>query len=231
MLGYPLGWLIAAILFFLLIFTAAMSTVVIHGSIRRIGDNDNAELRIKALLGLINYHWQLPVMRFKGLGMELKQESSAENIGGKHNNMAVTDVNMEKIVQSIEKARLVLKHTDNLLGWVRTFLGHVRLVEWQWRTAVGTGDAVWTAMLTGMVWSVKTTAVGVLSQLVRLQGQPEITVDPKFGETQFTTDGQFTAKIRFGYVIYAGVVLMRRMKKANGTVKGLMGWQKILLKA
>lgn len=231
MLGYPLGWLIAAILFFLLIFSMAMSTVVIHGSARRVGDNDNAELRIKGLLGLINYHWQLPIMRIKGFEMELKRESSAENIGGKHNNTSTMNLNAEKLMQSLEKAQLILKHTDDLLGWVRTLLGHVRLVEWQWKTAVGTGDAVWTAMLTGMVWSVKTTAIGVLSQLVRLQGQPEVSVNPNFGETQFTTDGQFTAKIRFGYALYAGIQLMRRMKKVKGTEKGLLGWQKILLKA
>ncbi|MBW7473498.1 DUF2953 domain-containing protein [Paenibacillus oenotherae] len=231
MLGYPLGWLIGAVLFFLLIFAAAMSSVVIHGNARRIGDNDHAELQIKALLGLVNYHWELPIMRVKGFEMELKREVTEENMGGKHSGSSLTNLNPEKIMQSIEKAQMLLKHTDNLLGWVRTMLSHVKLVDWQWRTAVGTGDAMWTAMATGMVWSVKTTAIGVLSQLVRLQAQPEIAVDPNFERAQFSTDGQFTAKIRFGYAIYAGIVLMRRVKKVHGTEKGLLGWQKILLKA
>ena len=65
MLGYPYGWLIAAGLFFLLLLIVAISPVVIKGHIKRIDDDDDAELRIRALLGIINYHWRLPTAMLK----------------------------------------------------------------------------------------------------------------------------------------------------------------------
>ena len=93
MLGYPFGWMIAAGLFFLLLLVIACSPVVIRGHIKRVGDNDDAELRIRALLGIVNYHWKLPEMKMKGIGMELKRELTAENIGGSESKVNKSKVN------------------------------------------------------------------------------------------------------------------------------------------
>ncbi|BBH21045.1 hypothetical protein Back11_23900 [Paenibacillus baekrokdamisoli] len=230
MLGYPYGWLIGTGLFCLLLFLMAMTTVVIHGQVKRVGDNDDAELRIRALFGLIHYHWKLPIARLKGMGMDFKQEMTGENMGGIQQNTAAKHVDGHSIIKSIETANMLLKQTDDLFGWVRRTLAHIRLTEWKWQTKVGTGDAMWTAMITGMLWSVKTTSIGVLSQLVRLKIDPKLEVEPIYARAYFSTEGEFTAKINFGYAMYAGIHLMQQMKKSNGISKGLMGWQRILLR-
>ncbi|QHW30230.1 DUF2953 domain-containing protein [Paenibacillus rhizovicinus] len=232
MLGYPFGWMIAAGLFFLLVLVIALSPVVIRGRIRRVGNDDDAELRIRALFGIVNYHWQLPEMKFSGLGMELKRELTAENVGGSDRNVDKKSVDAKSIMKSIDWSHALLRHTDDLLGWVRRTLGHVRVTEWKWSSAVGTDDAMWTAMLTGMVWSVKTTAIGVLSQLIRLQTDPEIAVQPVYQQAHFSTDGQFTAKVGFGYAIFAGIRLSVKLKHAaaKGVPRGIIGWQRILLR-
>lgn len=231
MLGFPYGWVIAASLFFLLVLVIACSPVVIRGHISRIGENDDAELRIRALLGFVNYHWKLPEVKFEGLGMHFKRETTAENIGGRASGEGRSDVNASSILKSIDWTHALLRHTDDLLGWVRTTLGHVRLTEWQWKSAIGTGDAMWTAMLTGMAWSVKTTAIGVLSQLVILRAQPDIAVQPVYEKAHFATDGRFTATVPFGYAFYAGIRLTVKMKHAvEGVPQGILGWQRILLR-
>jgi hypothetical protein len=230
MLGYPYGWLIAAGLFFLLLLIVAMSPVVITGHIKRIEDNDDAELRIRALLGIINYDWQLPIAQFKGMGMDFKKEMTAENMGGTHQGTSDMHVDVHSIMKAIHRMNLILKHTDNLIGWVRRTLSHVRLTECRWKTKVGTDDAMWTAMITGMVWSVKTTSIGVMSQLIRLIANPKISVEPVYEKAHFSTEGDFKAKISFGYVIYAGIRLMVQMKKSKGLPKGIIGWQRILLR-
>ncbi|MBP3964420.1 DUF2953 domain-containing protein [Paenibacillus lignilyticus] len=230
MLGYPLGWMIGTGLFFLLLIIALSSPVVIRGHMKRIGNDDDAELRIRALFGLIHYHWQLPIVKFKGMSIELKQEMLAENAGGIDLNAKMSSVDANSIMKSIDKAHLLLKHTDDMLGWVRITLGHVRLTEWYWRTAVGTGDAMWTAMLTGMVWSVKTTSIGVLSQLVRLTADPSLVVEPVYQKPHFSTEGKFTAKVPFGYAIFAILRLFVRIKKAHGLPGGFLGLQRILLR-
>ncbi|MFC4808442.1 DUF2953 domain-containing protein [Paenibacillus sp. GCM10023250] len=231
MLGYPFGWMIAAGLFFLLLLVIASSQVNISGHFKRVGENDDAELRIRALMGLVHYHWQLPVVKAKGFGLELKRELTAANIGGVHSNTDKSHVDPKNIASSINKAQAILRHTDELLGWVRRTLNHVRITEWKWASAVGTGDAMWTAMATGTAWSVKTTTIGVLSQLVRLETDPELSVQPVYQGAHFTTEGRFTAQITFGYALYAGIRLAVKMKKvAKGVPRGLVGWQRILLR-
>ncbi|WP_308639095.1 DUF2953 domain-containing protein [Paenibacillus silvisoli] len=230
MIGYPLGWMIGAGLIFLFVLIALLSPVVIRGHVKRIGSDDDAELRVRALLGLIHYHWQLPVVRFKGMSVELKKEMTAENAGGGESDVRMKNVDAHSIMHSIDMTHMLLKHTDDLLGWVRNTLNHVHLTELRWKTAVGTGDAMWTAMLTGMVWSVKTTALGVASQLIRLNAEPNLTVEPVYQKAYFATEGQFTAKVTFGYAIFAVIRLYVRMKRAHGIPGGLLGLQRILLR-
>jgi hypothetical protein len=230
MLGFPLGWMIAAGLFFLLVFTAGMSPLTITGRVKRVGDNDEAELRIRALLGLIHYHWRLPDIRFKGFTMELKKEMFAEDLTDSKQQSTMADINVHKIMQTFRKLELILDQPGDLFGLARRTLGHVKLTEWQWRTAVGTNDAMWTAMVTGLIWSAKTTAIGLLSQIVRLTADPQLTVEPVYNEPHFSTEGQFNAKIRLGYALFAGIVLIPRIRKAQGTQRRAHGWRRILMR-
>ena len=46
-------------------------------------------------------------------------------------------------------------------------------------------------MITGMVWSVKTTSMGVMSQLIRLIANPKISVEPVYEKAHFSTEGKF----------------------------------------
>ena len=124
-------------------------------------------------------------------------------------------------MKAIHWVNMLLKQTDDLFGWVRKTLGHVQLTECTWKTKVGTDDAMWTAMITGMVWSVKTSSMGVMSQLIRLIANPKISVEPVYEKAHFSTEGDFTAKISFGYAIYAGIRLMVQMKKSKGLPKGI----------
>ncbi|WP_274651693.1 DUF2953 domain-containing protein [Paenibacillus humicola] len=231
MLGYRYGWIALAGLFFLLVFVCWMSPMVIRGSVKREGDDDHAELTVKALLGLIHYHWELPVMRLKEAGLTFKREQTAENLGGSDSGSTQASFNLDTFIQSFEKLKPLLKHKNSLLDWAKKTLAHVRLTECRWRTVVGTDDAVWTAMATGMVWSVKTTAVGAASQFMRMMTEPELSVEPDYGKTSFSIEGAVTLKIGLGYAIFAGIAFMVRMKKALGLKQGLFGWQRILMRA
>ena len=51
--------------------------------------------------------------------------------------------------------------------------------------------------------------------------ESEDSVEPVYEKAHFSTEGDFTAKISFGYVIYAGIRLMVQMKKSKGLPKGV----------
>ncbi|WP_028610487.1 DUF2953 domain-containing protein [Paenibacillus harenae] len=228
-LGYPYGWIAAAGLFFLLIFTIIlMSPVVINGHLRRMGSNDDAELRIKALYGIIRFRYKVPLIEFTGTTLQMKKQVETENAGINTWKQFADEIDTDRVVGSIDKMKKILQLTKDLKGWVRQTMTRVSLVEWKWTTSVGTGDAMWTAMATGFVWSVKTSILGILSQIVILKAEPEMQVQPNYKNSAFTTEWSCIAQIRFGYAILAGLQLLVRMKKAKGGVKA---WQNILFKA
>lgn len=229
MLAYPYGWMIAGGLFFLLIIVIACSSpVVFHGSFQRIGNNNKAEIRIKALYGIIHYRLNVPRMKFSGMSLKLKEQVSTSNAGMNTWKQFHEEIDADKVVTYFDKLKRQLEMTYNLTGWFKHSLTKVRISEWNWSTSVGTGDAMWTAMTVGLVWSIKASIIGLLSQMVHLNKEPAMSITPKYEHPAFTTEWSCIAQIRFGYAILAGLQLLVRMKNVKGGVKV---WQNILFKA
>ncbi|MCA0754464.1 DUF2953 domain-containing protein [Paenibacillus sp. N4] len=228
-LGYPYGWITAAGLFFLFLLAMIMaSPVIIKGQVKRAGKNDDGELFVKALYGIIKYRIKIPIVQFTGSSVELKEQVSMSGAGINTWKQFKDDIDAEKVVSTLDKMKQILQLTRNMTGWVKQTLTKVRLTEWNWSTTVGTGDAMWTAMATGIVWSVQTSILGLLSQMVKLHAEPKMSVQPIYQHPAFTTEFVCIAQIRFGYAILAGLQLLVRMKKLKGGVKA---WQNILFKA
>ncbi|MFD0586856.1 DUF2953 domain-containing protein [Paenibacillus sp. GCM10027627] len=230
MLGYPYGWIVAGGFFLLIcaVVAALASPIVVHGYVRKVGDKEDAELSVKALFGLIRYRFEIPFMRFTGTSLKVEEKISSSGAGLNSWKDFNDEIDAEKVESAIDKYKQILHLIKDLRGWIRGTLARVKLTDWQWTTSLGTGDAMWTAMATGAVWSVKTSIVGVLSQMVSLKSQPIMSVNANFQNPSFTTEWSCIAQIRFGYAILAGLQLLVRMKKWKGGVKA---WQNILFKA
>lgn len=228
MFGNANGWVLASGLFCALLLAVLSSPVIVSGHFRKNGNKEDAELTVKLLFGLIRYRFKVPFARFTGTSLELKEQMQGTGPGFDTSGQKKDNIDAEKISNAIDSVKDWLAMTRNLTGWVRQTLAKIEVVKWQWSTSVGTGDAMWTAMATGLLWSVKTSSIGFLSQLVRLKEQPELTVEPVYVNPAFTTEWKCIAQIRFGYAILAGLQLLVRMKKWKGGVKV---WQSILFKA
>ncbi|MBH5318005.1 DUF2953 domain-containing protein [Paenibacillus sp. GSMTC-2017] len=229
MLSHPYGWIMAGGLFFLLIvIIVSASPVVVNGTIRRVGESEDAELNIKALFGLIRYRYKIPYVSFTGRSLKLEEEVSNSDVGINTWKQFNDEIDAEKVTSFIDKVKHIFHITRDLKGWVKGTLSKVSITEWRWNTTVGTGDAMWTAMATGTLWSVKTSIIGLISQMVHVKGQPTMEVNPNFQQSTFATEWSCIAQIRFGYAILAGLQLLVRMKKWKGGVKA---WQNTLFKA
>lgn len=230
MLSYPYGWILAGGFFFLIVIVLVLtSNVVIKGHVKRVGHNDDAEVTVKALYGLIRFHYEVPVIKWSsGMSLKVKEQMDATNAGIDTWKQFEDEIDKEKVVKSIDKFKRILYLTRDLKGWAKNTLSRVKLTEWQWVTSLGTGDAMWTAMATGAVWSIKTSILGLISQMVQLSSQPAMSVEPDYKHPSFTTEWSCIAQIRFGYAILAGLQLLVRMKKWKGGVKT---WQNILFRA
>jgi len=226
MLGYPYGWLIGAGLFFLLIVIMLLSPLTVNGWAKRVGQDDRAGLHVHGLFGMLHYKWELPVIRLKGFAIELKRELNKETPVGQNEDTSTKQVDKDTIMYIISELKQFLWATDQLLKWAKMTARHIRLTEWKWRTALGTDDVVWTAMLVGAVWSVKTTFLGVLSQFLRLQAEPQMNVEPLYNQNQFSTDWEMKAEMRLGTIVFSAIVLVYRIVKVRGIRGSFSFWQR-----
>jgi len=209
----------------LLVTAFCLSDIVVLGRVSRRGQDDHVQFDIKLLWGMVRYHLVIPFARFRGSSVKLQTDRRGHSLGVNSGTSTEESVDAETVKNTFEKVRDMLRFTLDLTEVVKRMLRNIRLKEWSWTTTVGTGDAVSTAMTTGLAWSVKTSALGVLSQLVRLQTSPEMSVTPLFNATAFSTRLQFKAKIRVAAVAMSGVRLLIHAGRAKG---GLSGWFRLL---
>lgn len=229
MLGTPYGWIMAGGFFVLLAAVAVlMSPIVVNGYVKRVGKNDDAEISVKALYGLIQFRYKVPIMKWSGMAVKMEEQVSAKSAGIDTWKQFEDEINADKVVRAIDKMKDILHMVKDLTGLMKKTMMHVKLTDWRWSTSVGTRDAMWTAMATGAVWSIKTSILGVLSQMMQVKNHPNMSVHPNFNHPSFTTEWSCIAQIRLGYAILAGLQLLVRMKKWKGGVKA---WQNTLFKA
>jgi len=224
MVGNAAWWWVAAGILLVLAVAACCSHVIIRGTVTRRGADDNADIEVSALYGLVRYHMKVPVVLFENRELKLKARTAGPMVG-----VSETEAEIDKnaIERFFERMMEFLRFTRDLTGLAKHLVSRIKLTELRWTTDVGTGDAVSTAMATGLAWSVKTAITGVLSQLVRLRTNPHLAVAPHFNSTRFETAIACQARIRLWHLLLAGMRLFGRILKVKG---GLKGWLELLTK-
>lgn len=100
---------------------------------------------------------------------------------------------MERAVAGMNKTRLLLK---------MLVIQHL-----EWKSVVGMGDAMGTALLNGALWAFKGWVVSWLSRQARLQ-QLDLSIKPDFSEKSFESRLHCIFKIRLVHIIFMIVYLM-----------------------
>ncbi|AJS57995.1 hypothetical protein UB51_05220 [Paenibacillus sp. IHBB 10380] len=220
---------IIVIVLLLLIMAVLLSVIRFELWIKKHGKDDEVVLNIRMLYGLIRLHYELPILKFENLkkGILIKVEKK-KNIRKKENMTKETRVDKRKVDYWHEQFVKLLEATDSFLTWMKKTLSHVSIMKLDWSTNISAGDAAYTAIATGMVWSTKGSMIGWLSYHVRMRNPPNLFVVPVFDDKpQFSTEVSCIAQISCGYAIYAGLVLMVRILKVKG---GIKKWKSILFK-
>ncbi|MNZ96691.1 hypothetical protein D3C78_1158970 [compost metagenome] len=111
---------------------------------------------------------------------------------------------------------------------MRNTLNRVTVRQFDWSTDISVSDAAYTATLTGVLWSLKSVLVGLLTYQISFTQQPKLIVVPNFGSPPlFLTELKCIAEIRCGHAIYAGLTLFVRVIKVRG---GVRKWWSIIFK-
>jgi hypothetical protein len=214
----PIAWFWMAVAAAALLAAVCGSDVVITGRYRRVGADDAGELEIRALFGLIRRRTVMKAVEWSWSDRGLIVRRGDRN---------VKEIGRDDVERFFRNTRLALRLTFHLTGVVRRLIAKIRVTEWEWQTAIGLRDAFWTAMMTGAAWSFQTGIVSVLSGHVRLCARPALRVEPLFGKSVFKTSLAFTARIRAGWLLLAGLSMFGRILRVKG---GFEGWVKLLAK-
>ncbi|WP_071393832.1 DUF2953 domain-containing protein [Bacillus tuaregi] len=176
-------------------------------------DDDSLKIEFKALFGLIKYKLDIPVIKIDddsaAIVTKEKLKSGKEEKTKKEGHRKMTP---DDLIKSYYDFKMLLEHVVSLHKIIRRFLKKVKIIEFEWNTLLGTGDAALTGMLTGAAWSIKGAIIGIISSYFKLQVMPQMNVQPHFQMAVTQTSFKCMLQFRIGHAMVAGIQLLKFWK-------------------
>ncbi|ADG82481.1 DUF2953 domain-containing protein [Thermincola potens] len=197
------------------ILLAVLSRIKFHIEYHRNQQDDRFLVNIALVRGLLNFKTEFTSLELKKkfwrMNLELQSEVEAEM--GKAS--AGLDQKTEAPItyQNVRLGYNILRALMELVGkYKEVFLRIVRLIrvlELNWKTQIGMGDAAATGVITGVVWGIKGVVVQTIYRYAgSVQATADIKVWPDFSKKSIKTDLRCIFDIRIGHIIIAGFKLL-----------------------
>ncbi|SFQ07204.1 DUF2953 domain-containing protein [Salibacterium halotolerans] len=215
-----MDWLIgaAAVLFVLCLLAAATPiTVTLHIQYRQ----QKQDIHVTVTIWHVFYKTiHLPLLELdEETGSILAREKTESSMGkGEERKVKETPEEMKSQWDSMQ---MWLGHINHLRPLLFRFLHTWKIKKFRWNTRFGTGDAAWTGFISGMAWTVKQTAGGLLSAVMKMTCRPDVSVSPEFQRRKFESEFLCMVTVRAGHAIITGI---RVVKHVRGDVFAL--WKK-----
>lgn len=209
------------VLFFLLIL---FSNLHIELRAKRKGSDDYIRIRLNMWFGLIRFQKEYSFLDLsKQLSVEYRTTTEVKSSPIAEDQSAFS---LSELPQLNRKLKRFLQRVHHLKRIMKFFLGRVYVQKIVWHTGIGSGEAAETGTLTGLVWGMKTSLIGLLSTQVILQSTPDLYVQPYFNEKKFETEFEGMFRFRIGYAILAGIRILLNLRKRRDN-----SWQNTLFRA
>lgn len=218
-------WIIITfVMIFLLIY---FTTVRIQIEYKRASENDYVHIEAGIWFGLIRLKFNIPLLQLQSLvnGVRGEEEvaSATPEAPAKKSKFKLTPKEVYRYIRRLYRLR---NQVHNLNQIARQTLKKIRCEQFEWYTRVGVGDAASTGVLTGVIWGIKTTFVGLLSRYVTLRTTPRMNVVPAFQGQNLDTRFSCILRLRIGNAIIAGIRILFKFKKGREGI-----WQNTLFRA
>ncbi|MCA1065951.1 DUF2953 domain-containing protein [Rossellomorea sp. AcN35-11] len=195
------------VLFFILMITKLTITLSLyHGN-----DNDHFKVKLRAWFGLLKYTIDVPLVKLDddGPNVVFEEEQKRGDESNPSNKKETKKITPSEFIDSLSDTKAIVSHVQSLHRIIRTFLKKVKLDHVQWKTLFGTGDAASTGTMTGTIWGLKGSIIGLLSGYMRLQSMPVIEVTPTFQHAVIQTQFSCIIQFRIGNAILVGFKILR----------------------
>lgn len=225
MIGWAIAGGIVVVLLALIVFSSIECKIIFHKS----GKHERVVLLIRACYGLLRWKYEWRSIRFINLetGVHLHVKAK-DNVGTGHASREETQVDKKLIERYKHNVRRLLRHTRDIILWLKETLQRVQCSMFTWDTEIGLLNPATACLLTGASWSVKSMLVGALTHHIRFRRHPQMEVNPQFQNPYFSTRIVCITKIRIVHAITAVIKLIIRIVRAEG---GIRTWRSILSRA
>ncbi|MGG6433604.1 DUF2953 domain-containing protein [Anoxybacillus sp. D401a] len=201
--------MIFVITIILIAFLTLIPFLYVHMTIqfRHAQDDDQLTIDVR-LLRFIRYRFMIPLIEISKSEVGIVTEEKTNTGKDEKTTLTVNDAR-----HRLAQVRQLLKKIVHLHTIIKKFLQNVDVLQFQWHTQIGVGDAAKTAVLVGVGWSVKYYALAMISKYMNVCIAPSISIVPFFQGAVSRTS--FTCMIRFriGYAILAGLKVVKHWKK------------------
>ena len=176
-------------------------------------DDDSLKIKFRAWFGLISYTIDVPLIKIDDnspalvVEEEIKTGQEEEVKSEKRSQFFAED-----ILNGFKDMEHLLKHVVSLHHIIRHFLKKIMIKKFEWHTIIGTGEAAYTGMITGAVWAVKGSIIGIISHYFKLRVNPILSVQPHFQLPVSQTTFQCMLQFRIGHAMFAGIKLIKFWK-------------------
>lgn len=223
------GWVLAiliilafiVVMFILILITKLTITLSLyHGN-----DNDHFKVKLRAWFGLLRYTIDVPMVKLDDDGPNILVEE--KNIRGDENSPSNEKESKKKItpsnfINSLNDTKEMITHVMEMHKIIRNFLKKVKIDHVLWKTLFGTGDAAATGTMTGAIWALKGSIIGLISGYMRLQTQPSLEVIPSFQKAVIQTQFSCIIQFRLGNAILVGFKILRYWRGGRAQFKSKM---------
>ncbi|RSL34272.1 DUF2953 domain-containing protein [Salibacterium salarium] len=206
-----MGWLIG-ILSILIILVGVVVITPVTLSFQFIQKKTNQDLYLKITLWHVFYKtFELPVVSFEEETGSLVMKEKSKASTGKIEEKDIKET-PEEFQEQVESLWLWIRHITGLRPILHSFLNKWKVKDFYWKSKIGTGDAAWTGLLSGSLWSVKHIAVGLMSAVLQLRCDPQIDIVPDFQKTALDVEFSCMVTTRLGHAIIAGIRVIKHLK-------------------
>lgn len=216
-----LVWLVIALIIILLILLIIFSKLTIHLHYFHHNDNDELKIEFRIWFGLIKYKMNVPLIKIddNSPSIVVKENTHMGNSSENNPQTKVEKITKEDIKTNWINTKEIIQHVFGMHVIVRKFLKRVVIKHFEWHSLIGVGDAAHTGMITGALWTVKGSVVGMLSNFLRLKEMPVLSVTPHFQMAIIQTRITCIFQFRIGNAILAGLKLIKFWKGGRPNLK------------
>lgn len=183
----------------------------------RKGSDDRITIRAIGPFGVVYQRTEVPVLEFdrrkEGWRFELETRAK-EEVGQNLSAVARTELYIHEYRKITGFLRKLLRLKEQFEPMVEFLLDHMEVRSFSWQTTVGVGDAALTAMLSGGLWGIKGSLLGVMQSRSNVRDRDVIiAVFPSFKQRKFQTFLQCIFSLKVVHIIYAQFIMLREKRR------------------